>query len=184
MKRLDSTYQIWKTQAIIKSINKDEQLKQLKEGVTKGISQNISNTVYATFRDNSVIAKNQTIIESARLMDVNPSTIHLLCKSDDNGTYQNTYDYQQISLKTAATATQNNIINLATQQTLSLTRGLTYKVFYRQIGEGNVLTESAFYNYAVAHANAKPDVVKNNSLIYDRNMSDIDGIVDSLKLIK
>jgi hypothetical protein len=185
MAKLDSTYQIWKTQTLEKSKRKDE---QLRAGITNKNSEGITNFNYKSLDDNCSIAKEQTIIESARILSVNPASIYIILPDKDRGErFQNIYDYQQITFKSIATPTQNGIVSLATQQTLPITEGLTYKIYYHQLNEKNSLSEAAFYNYASTHANVKPEILKeiqNASLLYNRKMLGIEGIVDSVQLLQ
>jgi hypothetical protein len=139
---------------------------------------------YITLSDNSHLKNKQSILEVARIIDVNAAEMHYFFGREPP--VANDYDYQLVTVVQGGLNTQKNVKCLTTKQTLALARGLTYKIYYHALKQGDVLTELGLYQYALPHIRPNsPDYLKNNnSPLYGRKLSGIEGVIDSVQLIR
>jgi hypothetical protein len=125
----------------------------------------------------------EEILPRARVMQINPENIILKYNKDEFKV--NYYPIQQVVFNNGSLTTQDDIIALVTQTTLPIAQGVMYKVHYTPIKEGNVLTETALYNYiSQGTASYNKALLKNNFPLYNRKMPNIKGIIEKIEVAK
>jgi hypothetical protein len=164
----------------VESDNATKEREVMKQEMRKN-AKGIKYEPYTTLENQSHLALKQTVLENARIVGVTPSTIELSYGSDHKFS---AFPYQKIDVNSGAVSTQNRILTLATQRVYSITPGLSYKVYYKEMKPGDVISEAALYNYFIGNISVEENIRTSNKPIYDRKLSEIEGIVDSMKLVK